>query len=152
MGTLLSGRPFLDSSIVRYGGKWWIFTETNPDRKDDTLRLYYADELMGPWTEHPASPVIQGNPRAARPAGRFIVRNDCVVRYAQDCYPRYGTRVQAFEVSELTTTTYRERAIVDHPILTGSGHGWNQSGMHHIDPHPLQEGRWMAYTDGWFKA
>ena len=152
VGTLLRGRPFIDSSIVRYGGKWWIFTETNPDGKHDTLRLYYADHLMGPWTEHPDSPVIQGNPRIARPAGRLIVLDNCIVRYAQNCYPRYGTHIHAFEITELTPTTYRERAIGRQPVLAGSGRGWNQSGMHHIDPHPLNERHWVACVDGWFKG
>jgi hypothetical protein len=150
IATLLSGRTFSDSSLFRYAGKWWIFTETSPNVKCDTLRLYYAEGLMGPWLEHPKSPIVEGNPHIARPAGRVVVLNNKVIRYAQDCYPVYGTQVRAFEITELTPTSYAEREISENPILTASGTGWNASGMHHMDPHLMDDGRWMACVDGRF--
>jgi hypothetical protein len=150
VGTLLSGQRFVDSSVIRHSGKWWLFTGTNGQMKFDTLRLYYADDLMGPWHEHLLSPIMEGNLRAARPAGRLLVFGDRIVRYAQDCYPAYGTQVRAFEITELTTTKYREREVTMGPVLTSSGTGWNGDGMHHIDPHLLEDGRWIACVDGWF--
>lgn len=149
VGTLLDNAVFLDSSVFRYGHKWWMFTETSPNRRCDTLRLYYADDLLGPWCEHPGSPIVEGDPRRARPAGRVLVVNGGVLRYAQDCYPTYGTRVRAFEITELTTTRYREREVDGSPILTASGDGWNGLGMHHIDPHQMDDGRYIACVDGW---
>ncbi len=147
--TLLSGHPFSDSSIVRYDNKWWIFTETNPDRKCDTLRLYYADDLEGPWYEHPQSPLIEGNPHIARPAGRVVILDNRLIRYTQDCYPLYGTQVRALEVIELTPTSYCERESPGNPLLTASEAGWNADGMHHIDPHLMDDGQWIACVDGW---
>src|SRR5262249_30651713 len=111
VGTLMSGPRFSDSSIVRHAGKWWLFTETDLKMNFDTARLYYADGLMGPWREHPQSPIVDGNPRIARPAGRVLVLNDKIIRYAQDCYPTYGMQVRAFEISELTPTKYCEREV-----------------------------------------
>jgi hypothetical protein len=152
VGALLEGQVFLDASIFRYGDKWWLFAETNPAHKYDTLRLYYADDLAGPWLEHPASPLVSGNGHIARPAGRALVVNDRIVRYAQDCDPIYGTQVRAFEVTELDSSHYQEREVYPQPILSGSGSGWNRDGMHHIDPH-LMDGRgWLACVDGWFDA
>src|SRR3989337_2786454 len=52
VSSLLDGAVFSDSSIVRFGDKWWLFTETSPD-KFDTLQLYYANDLLGPWYENP---------------------------------------------------------------------------------------------------
>jgi len=147
--TLLSGGVFLDSSVFRYNDKWWIFTETNPDHKYDTLRLYYADDLTGSWLEHPESPIINQNAHIARPAGRVQVVNDRIIRYTQDCYPIYGTQVRAFEIAELTTSTYREREACENPVLTASGNGWNRSGMHHIDAHLMDNGQWIACVDGY---
>lgn len=151
VGNLLSDLVFLDSSIFRYENRWWLFTETSPDSKSDTLRLYYADELMGPWIEHPKSPIIQGNPHIARPAGRVLVMNDRIIRYTQDCYPFYGIQVRAFEITELTPTSYQEREVEGRSVLTASqtGFGWNACGMHHIDPHPNEDGTWIACVDGW---
>jgi hypothetical protein len=149
VGDLIGGPYLADPSIVRYDDKWWLFTETNLEEMYDTLRLYYADELMGPWREHAKSPIIEGNPRVARPGGRVLVVNDTVIRYAQNCNPNYGTDVRALEVVELTTTTYREREVDQGPVLKPSGTGWNARGMHHCDPHLMHDGRWIACVDGW---
>src|SRR5262249_31357746 len=73
VGSLIEGRYLVDASIVRWADRWWLFTETNPDVKHDTLRLFHAEDLMGPWREHPSSPVVVGDPRVARPAGRAMV-------------------------------------------------------------------------------
>jgi hypothetical protein len=148
VATLLSGGIFLDPSIFRYHDTWWMFTETNPHRKYDTLRLYYADDLAGPWHEHRQSPIIEGNPHLARPGGRVLVLNDRVIRYAQDCYPVYGTQVRAFEVTELTRRHYHEQPVCEQAIVAASGVEWNACGMHHIDPHLLDDGRWIACVDG----
>ena len=147
--TLIRGPRFSDSSIVRCAGKWWLFTETDLEIKFATLRLYYADDLIGPWDEHPKSPIVEGNPRIARPAGRVLVLDDRVVRYAQDCYPRYGMQVRAFEITAFTTTKYCEQEVNRGSIITGSGIGWNRNGMHHIDPHLMENGNWIACVDGW---
>lgn len=148
VGTLVSGRPFSDSSIVHAFERWWLFSSASSDAAHDTLRLYWADELTGPWREHPRSPIIAGNPHAARPAGRVLANERSVIRFAQDCAPEYGLSVQAFEVTELTLQTYSER-ILGTPILQGTGFGWNAAGMHHIDAHPFANGTWIACVDGW---
>jgi hypothetical protein len=149
VATLLSGGIFLDSSLFFYDDTWWLFTETNADPlKWDTLRLYYAPDLLGPWLEHRHRPIVKGNARIARPAGRVLVHNNSIIRYAQDCYPIYGTQVRAFELLELTPTRYAEREMPESPVLAASGAGWNESGMHHIDPHLMDDGQWIACVDG----
>ena len=34
--TLISGRPFSDSTLFRHDDRWWMFTETSPSLKHDT--------------------------------------------------------------------------------------------------------------------
>lgn len=136
-----------DPSIFHFDGKWWMFVCSTP-YQHDTLRLYFADDLLGHWTEHPASPIVAGDKSKARPGGRVLVLADKIIRFAQDCLPSYGTRVRAFEVSELTPGSYVEKEAQSSPVLTAGGHGWNSLGMHHIDPHLLTEGRWLACVDG----
>jgi hypothetical protein len=149
VGTLLSGESFSDSSIFYYDETWWLLTETNPDFKFDTLRLYYTHELTGPWHEHPMSPLIEGNRHIARPAGRVVIDHNKLFRYAQDCAPYYGAQVRALEITTLTTTDYSEREVNESPILKPSGGGWNGSGMHHLDAHLLSSRHWLACVDGW---
>ena len=145
VGTLLTGSDFVDPSIFRFRDKWWLFFTST---KSDILRLYFAAYLMRPWVEHPESPIIEKNPNISRPGGRVLVVNDRIFRFAQDDYPTYGNQVTAFEITELTTVSYKEKAVAEGPILSASGTGWNAKCMHHIDPHPLYGKGWIACVDG----
>lgn len=145
VGTLIDGKPFRDTCIIHFLDTWWIFTASTPK---DTLNLYYAEDLMGPWIEHPMSPIVQMDPNTARPGGRMMVLDNNLVRFAQDCDPVYGNSIHAFIITELTKTTYTERPVDHNPILGPSGAGWNQDGMHQIDAHPLGDHSWIASVDG----
>jgi hypothetical protein len=147
MQTLLEGEAFVDPSLFYYSGRWWMFVETNP-YAEDTLRLYSAVRLTGPWQEHPNSPVVLHNPDIARPGGRVLQVNGRLYRFAQDDHPVYGNQVWAFEIVELTPETYREVLAIERPVLSASGRGWNALGMHQIDAQPLPDGRWLAAVDG----
>jgi hypothetical protein len=148
IATLLQGPYFVDTSLFRYHDIWWFFTDASPALRHDTLRLYYAADLVGPWHEHPHSPIVAGNGHIARPAGRVVVLPDGVMRYTQDCDSVYGSQVRAFRSTVLTTTSYQEHLCLPAPVLTGSGAGWNRDGMHHLDPHILDNGQWLACVDG----
>lgn len=147
---LVEGNDYVDSSVFHFEDRWWLLTGLGlPPSRAETLRLYHADQLMGPWLEHPRSPIIDGNAHIARPCGRVLVLDKTIIRYAQDCYPTYGSQVRAFEITELTATSYHEREVDGNPVLTASGAGWNASGMHHIDPYPVDKDKWIACVDGW---
>lgn len=149
--TMLQGDYLVDASIFRHAERWWLLVDASTNGQHDTLRLHSADDLRGPWREHPHSPIVQGNPHDARPAGRVVVHDGRVIRYAQNSVPCYGTDVRGFEITELTSTQYRERPLSGHPVLGPGNAGWNRGGMHHIDPHPLESGSWLAAVDGWFR-
>ncbi|MCP4549988.1 MAG: hypothetical protein GY835_26315 [bacterium] len=137
---------FVDSTILRYRDRWWLFASTNP-HGDTTLRLYFADNLEGPWREHAASPLIDGDGQAARPAGRLIEWDGRLFRLAQDSFPLYGRGVNAFEILELDPERYEERPYRNGVIYAGDG-DWNGAGMHQLDAHPLPDGSWIAAVDG----
>jgi hypothetical protein len=143
---LIEGQ-FADPTIIRFDNLWWLFACSKP-YQHDTLRLYFAPELTGPWTEHRRRPLITNDTRRARPAGRVIEVNNRLIRFAQDCVPQYGSSVRAFEILELTTDSYREVEINRSPILKATGNGWNAAGMHHIDAHQQADGKWIACVDG----
>jgi hypothetical protein len=148
IATLLEGGRFADTSFFRSDNRWWLFTDAGIDAKSPLLRLYFADELQGPWTEHPSSPLANGDPHISRPGGRVIVVDDTPYRFTQNVYPVYGTELRAFEIYELSTTTYGERQVGDKPILGPGTDTWNRHGMHHMDAHQLADGSWLACVDG----
>jgi hypothetical protein len=59
-------------------------------------------------------------------------------------------QVRAFEFTELTTVTFQEKALEIPPVLQSGNERWNESGMHHIDPHLDDDGKWIACVDGWY--
>ena len=148
--TLMKGN-FEDSSVLFHDGLWWLFSKTNP-KGNDTLNLYFAKDLLGPWREHPKSPVVQGDRRRARPAGRIVSFNGRLIRYAQECLETYGKALWAYEISKLTTADYEERGIQPGPLLQGTGIGWNADRVHHVDPHRLDSDGWIACVDGYARV
>lgn len=151
VGNLLEGEEFVDCTPFFHQDRWWLFAGCGslPFRAD-MLRLFHSEQLTGPWVEHRQSPIVSGNPQIARPGGRVVAWGDRVFRFTQDCHPRYGLRVRAFEIHELSIDHYRESPAMDDPILHEvPGGGWNSSGMHHVDPHRLEDGSCLACVDGW---
>lgn len=143
---LLPGQ-YADPTLFQADGLWWMFVCPTP-YEHDTLALYYAATLHGPWQAHPQNLLIQGDAQRARPGGRVTRLGTRLIRYAQDDAPYYGRQVRAFEITTLTTTQYAERELDVSPILRPSGVGWNAKGMHHVDPQPLADGTWVASVDG----
>jgi hypothetical protein len=136
----------VDSSVFRHDGRWWMLTHR--EEGGGVLRLFHADELAGPWREHPLSPVVRADPRIARPAGRVIMADGRLMRFAQDCSTTYGGSVNALEITRLSEREFEER-VIGSPVLAGDGRGWNALGMHHVDAHQLEDGSWLACVDGW---
>lgn len=147
--TLVDNVERVDNSIVYFNDKWWLFAAPT---SNDTLHLYFADDLLGPWQEHPQSPIVEGNTHMARPSGRVLVYEGRLYRYTMDVNPAVGThQVMALEITDITPTTYAERFVSEEPIISGSGKGWNMHGMHQLDPHQIGPNKWLAAVDGYGK-
>ncbi len=144
--TVLSGDHFADPTLFQYEDLWWMFVARSGTH--DELRLYYASNVFGEWTEHPASPIVTNNADIARPGGHVMWLNGNPVRLTQDCAPRYGNQLLGFEITTLTPTDYAERPLDTGPILTNGSHTWNSTGMHHSDAHQMKDGSWRAVVDG----
>ena len=74
------------------------------------LRLWSAAGLFDRFTEHPSSP-IRISPRGARMGGNLLHEGDRLIRLGQDCARDYGDGLVAFEIEQLSPSTYRERKI-----------------------------------------
>ena len=140
---LITGDHFISASVVRYNGMWWMFVSPVGN---ETLRLFYAPDLKGPWTEHPRSPVVAKDKNIARPGGRPLVIDGSLYRLGQDCDPTYGNQVFAFQITDISTTAYKEK-MIDVPLVKASSKGWNADAMHHVDAHQISRNKWIAAID-----
>lgn len=144
--TLVEGRDYVDPSVAFHEDRWWLFAATT---SNDTLHLFHADDLEGPWMTHPLSPIVQGNRHSARPAGRILSHGGKLFRFANDVQPSRGwNQVWAFEITNLTPTEYEEVRVGDQPVLTPHGRTWAKTAMHHVDPHQVGTDHWVASVDG----
>jgi hypothetical protein len=143
VSTLLNGN-FADPSIVFFNDTWWLFVLEGTE----SLELYFADDLKGPWTRHPQSPLIRNDKRRARPGGRIITHQGGLIRYAQNCEPVYGHQLRVFAIEILTRSEYREVEYASSPLLSPTSEPWCNHAMHHADPLEVSPGLWLACVDG----
>jgi hypothetical protein len=147
--TLVEGRDYVDNSIIFYKGRWWLFSSVT---SNDKLYLHYADSLLGPWKEHPMSPVVSGDVHKSRPSGRMLVVDGKLYRFTMDVDPPVGThRVMAYEITDISPKTYSEKLAQQEPVLVPSGSGWNGEAMHQLDPVQVGPNSWVASVDGFGK-
>jgi len=141
--TLLKGK-FVDSTLVQFGGLWWIFAA----RGAYSLAIFYAEKLDGPWKRHRRRTPYWHDKVRARPGGRMIPYKNGLLRFTQDCKQRYGHQVRAFFIERLTPTEFVEYPLCENPILAPGGEPWNSYCMHQIDPWRTDDGQWWAIVDG----
>jgi hypothetical protein len=116
--TLLSGLELADATITRHNGINYLFGawRDGTGGYSDTLAIFYAERLVGPWLPHASNPVLIDR-ASTRPAGNFVTLNGKLWRPVQDCADGYGCGLGLAEIVELTPTTYRQ--IVRHSIRPG---------------------------------
>lgn len=139
---IAEGREYVDPTILRHNGKWWIFASTTDNSE---LYLFYSDNLKGPWKEHCLSPIITKDKSKSRPAGRIIEYQGKLYRFAQDCSNYYGEKVNGIKILKLTEEEYQEEEI---GVVLDKGEGWASKGMHTYNAH-LEGDKWIAAVDGY---
>jgi hypothetical protein len=115
--TLLSGVEASDATVVRHDGYFWMFAATRDGAGSwsDTLSIFSAPDLRGPWTPYSLNPVLVDQ-AAARPAGAMFMRDGKLWRPVQDCTTGYGTGIGLAEVVRLDGEGFEQRIhAVLHP-------------------------------------
>jgi hypothetical protein len=108
----MQGFSAVDTSLLSWNGKWWLFTNLDQSGLRDNgneLHVFYADDpVRGDWTPHPGNPVVV-DARRARMAGGFLqARDGQPVRCCQVQGRRYGEAVAYNRIVELSETQYVE--------------------------------------------
>jgi len=99
----------LDPTLLRHDGRVYLFGN-RASEGPSVLRLWSADDLLGRFEPHPASP-IRTSIRGGRMAGAIHRWPDGLFRLGQDFRKGYGDGIVAFRIDELTAQTYREAEI-----------------------------------------
>ena len=122
--------PWYDSVIYNNNGSYYLFTG-HDDNAAQIQHLFVADSLMGPYVEHPFSPIAQGRD-CGRNAGSIIEDNGQLFRPVQVCMSSYGEQTSLMEIETLSPTEYKEVSFLRNIIDTAQcpyrwgGHQWNQ--------------------------
>jgi hypothetical protein len=102
----------VDSTIFTRDGLYWLFTSIlEPHANGRQLHLFYARDLLGEWTSHPANP-LSSDIRFNRGAGAIVSRNGALIRPSQDCGRNYGYSFSLNEIVRLTPDEYAERCVL----------------------------------------
>ena len=104
--------PGVDSSVIEFEGKWWLFNTNNQDNPNANLYLWYAPSLEGPWAPHLNNPVKM-DVSTARPAGTPFVHQGILYRPTQDCSNDYGSGVTIQRITEISSNTFEEEQVQD---------------------------------------
>lgn len=140
VATLLSGEALSDATVFRHGGKWWMTAVAwdGAGGYSDVLHLYHAPALAGPWTAHPANPVLVDR-ATARPAGAVVARDGRLLRPVQDCSHGYGRALGIAEIVRLDEEAFEQRLV--HHVPPGGR--WPGRKLH-----TLNRAGWLEVIDG----
>jgi hypothetical protein len=108
--TLVSDVEASDATLVRHDGLFWMLAATRDGLGSwsDTLSLFSAPALHGPWRPHAGNPVLIDQ-AAARPAGAIVTRHGRLWRPVQDCTAGYGTGIGLAEITRLDHDGFAQR-------------------------------------------
>jgi hypothetical protein len=126
--TLIDGVASCDNTILRYGGRWWLFCTHVTRDANLNLFLYHAPELRGPWTPHVANPV-KTDIRSTRPAGTPFFVDGTLYRPAQDCVRSYGDAIAFNRIDRLDERAFSEEVVA---VFRRAEAGKPSQGIHTI--------------------
>ena len=108
--TLIKDFAGVDNTVFQYEGRWWLLATDKNDGRSHKLKVWYAPDLLGPWTPHAANPV-KVDVRSARPAGTPFMHDGHLYRPSQDCSAIYGGKITLNRVLRRTPTEFKEEQV-----------------------------------------
>ena len=100
---LVKGQPFVDSSIIYYEDKYWLFTSVK--KKPEQLFIYHADTLSDEFIPHKLNPIITDK-KNYRNAGNIFSVNNKLYRPTQNLEEKYGGSIMINKIIEVSETKF----------------------------------------------
>lgn len=107
---VLMADPLLDSTIIKYEGKYWLFSTKRGAESNSALYVYYSETAEGPWKSHEMNPVVRSS-SMARPAGNMVEIDGILYRVCQECSESYGMFINVSKVKVLKVDEYEEEFV-----------------------------------------
>ncbi|CAI9091238.1 OLC1v1026210C5 [Oldenlandia corymbosa var. corymbosa] len=150
---ILLKKPLVDSFVIPYGGKFWLFGSDHSGigtEKNGQLEIWYSTSPLGPWRPHKKNPIYNTDKSmGARNGGRPFVYEGNLYRVGQDCGETYGRRIRVFKVEILTRDEFKEVEVsLGTQEPTKGRNAWNGARNHHLDVQQLSSGQWVGVLDG----
>lgn len=108
--TLIDDFAALDSTVIQYQGRWWLFCTCQDDLPECKLYLWHATDLFGPWRPHRMNPV-KCDVRSSRPGGTPFWLDGALYRPTQDSSASYGGALTINRVLQLTDDRFEEEPV-----------------------------------------
>lgn len=107
---LLLQEPLLDSTIIQYKSKWWLFCTKRGNASNRDLFVYVSDNPTGGYEAISKEP-LKSNLSSSRPGGYMIEYDNEIFRVTQDCSKTYGGGITLTKVTNLSGDTFKEDII-----------------------------------------
>jgi hypothetical protein len=119
-----------DATLLQRDGKFWLFgTERRgAGSASDTLVVFSALQLRGPWAPHKLNPIAIDR-SAARPGGAFIERDGRTFLPVQDGTESYGGGLGLAELLRLDD----DAVVLAAPVPVRTGWAWSRRGIHTLN-------------------
>lgn len=121
---LVSGKSFVDSSVIYYKKKYWLFTSVSGDHNH--LYIYHSDALDGQYTGHYQNP-IRVEEQFCRAAGHLFMVGQSLYRPTQNPVNCYGGSIMINAIEILSEKEFKST----HQFEIPPDKVYNQ-GLHNI--------------------
>jgi hypothetical protein len=127
---LMDDTDINDATLLQRDGRFWLFgTERRGSGSaSDTLVVFSAPDLRGPWSPHRLNPIAIDR-SGARPGGAFIERDGRTFLPVQDGQHSYGGGLGLAELLRLDD----DAVVLGAPVPVRTGKAWQRKGIHTLN-------------------
>jgi hypothetical protein len=107
---ILNGDDFVDSSIIYYQDKYWLFTSVSG--RHGELHIFYSDTLLSAFKPHALNPITVDN-HVSRSAGSLFVVEQKLYMPSQNPEKCYGGSIMINEITHINETEFQYRTAFE---------------------------------------
>ena len=127
---LIDGADINDATLIEQDGRFFLFAtqRLGPGSASDTLAVYTAPALRGPWTPHRLNPIAVDR-AGARPGGGIVQKDGRLWLKVQDGSRQYGGGLGLREILQLDENDVR----LGPTLPVELAQDWTRNGIHTLN-------------------